>query len=220
MLFMGRDQKLIVRVNGHGFARINDVAGWMGVDYFTAARRIGKWTKAGLVRKCYPPFTTIVAIVPTAAGCEMAGDDLAPIRGIRTGTFIHDCKLIEVERQLLTRYGGEFEPTRRIQARLASSGRPNQHLPDGILRRPGREPVAIELELSVKAPRRLNEIMRAHAADMDVEAVWYLTDNLAVARAVKRAAKDFPHIRIGMLSALAAKPEISGQANNNEGDRK
>ena len=70
MLFMGRDQTLIMRVNGHGFARIRDVAGWMGVDYFTAARRIGKWAKAGLVRKRHPPFATIVAIVPTVAGCE------------------------------------------------------------------------------------------------------------------------------------------------------
>ena len=116
---------------------------------------------------------------------------------------------------------GRSNPVVAFKPGLQSSGRPDRHLPDGILRCPGREPVAIELELSVKSLRRLNEIMRAHAADMDVAAVWYPTDRSCELLAPSSARRRItPTSRSGCSAHWLAKSETSGQTNNNEGERK
>ena len=65
-------------------------------------------------------------------------------------------------------------------------GRPALHRPDLALIAPGGSTVAVEVELSVKAPRRLAAICRSWARARHISAVYYLAPP-AVARAVERA---------------------------------
>ena len=66
-------------------------------------------------------------------------------------------------------------------------GRPALHRPDLALVSPeGNVVVAVEVELSIKAPRRLAAICRAWARARHISAVYYLTPS-PVARAVERA---------------------------------
>jgi hypothetical protein len=65
-------------------------------------------------------------------------------------------------------------------------GRPALHRPDLALITPGGSAVAVEVELSVKAPRRLAAICRAWARARHISGVCYLAPP-AVARAVERA---------------------------------
>ena len=65
-------------------------------------------------------------------------------------------------------------------------GRPALHRPDLALIAPGGSTVAVEVELSVKAPRRLAAICRSWARARHIRGVYYLAAP-AVARAVERA---------------------------------
>lgn len=60
------------------------------------------------------------------------------------------------------------------------------HRPDLALISPERRVVAVEVELSVKAARRLQAICRGYARARHVDHVYYLASRSA-ARAVKRA---------------------------------
>ncbi|MFI4993428.1 MAG: hypothetical protein ACHQCH_07420 [Solirubrobacterales bacterium] len=65
-------------------------------------------------------------------------------------------------------------------------GRPALHRPDLALVSPEGQVVAVEVELSVKAPRRLAGICRAWARARHISGVYYLATP-AAARAVERA---------------------------------
>ena len=65
-------------------------------------------------------------------------------------------------------------------------GRPALHRPDLALISPGGNVVAIEVELTVKAPRRLAAICTAWVRARHISAVYYVAPP-AVARAVERA---------------------------------
>jgi hypothetical protein len=66
------------------------------------------------------------------------------------------------------------------------SGRPLLHRPD-LLVSDGDRGIAIEVELTPKAPRRLEQLLRSWRRARDVERVVYLVPPGAVKRAVLRA---------------------------------
>jgi len=70
-----------------------------------------------------------------------------------------------------------------------SGGRPALHRPDLVLLSSAGGVVAVEVELSIKAPRRLEPICREWARARHVDATVYLAEG-AVARAVARAVRD------------------------------
>jgi len=58
---------------------------------------------------------------------------------------------------------------------------------DGLLVAPdGSKKVAIELELTAKNATALETIIRDHAADLDLEQVWYFVTDPSVRRLVTR----------------------------------
>jgi len=94
--------------------------------------------------------------------------------------------------------GRPFEPARRVAQRLDVLGL--GHQPDGIWHRPsGRRPVFIELELSLKSPERLQQIIDGYGANLSISSVLYLVDDAAVARAVEKFAAGYPHIQVKMM---------------------
>ncbi len=104
------------------------------------------------------------------------------------------------ERQLRSRDGlpreagyafGLDRPRTSFGVRLWESGprgHERLHYPDLVLERPDGRRVALELELSSKGNRRLEKIISAYASDRRIDAVVYLVERPAVARAVRRAA--------------------------------
>jgi hypothetical protein len=73
--------------------------------------------------------------------------------------------------------------------RRDGADRPTLHRPDLVLwssASDGKSPIAVEVELTIKAPRRLEEICRAWARSRDVAGVLYLATP-AVERPLQRA---------------------------------
>jgi hypothetical protein len=144
----------------------------------------------------------------TRAGTRAAGlSGLDPAR-ISAGNSLHTIACANAAAALQRCYPeqtivGERElrrEERRCGTAVASAvlhhvggSRPLLHRPDLVLRSsaPQHEsPIAIEVELTIKAPRRLDEICRAWARSRDVSGVLYLAPpavEQALHRAIERA---------------------------------
>src|SRR5207248_8355219 len=99
---------------------------------------------------------------------------------------------------------------------LGSDGEPLLHRPDLVLRPLAGDslPIAVEVELTVKAPRRLAQICRAWARCRDIAGVLYLAAppvERALARAIAEADAHAAVVALP-LSALAEKPPRAGDA--------
>lgn len=184
-----RDLETFRWLNGYGAATSLQVANKWGVSFTTAARRIRLQLAAGLIEKKSIAGVSYNPLVCTAAGCKSANDELPPLQGVRSGTIYHDLKVVDWAGALTKKFGGSFEPARRIQHRRLAHEQ-FEHCPDGFLHLPGRNPIAFELELSAKSPARLKKIFEYYARQMDIEKVLYLTANDGVFRLLKRIAHD------------------------------
>jgi hypothetical protein len=112
------------------------------------------------------------------------------------------------------RLQGEFEPARRIRFRL--SDKITGHLPDGYMwRSGGKPPIAVELELTKKAPRRLTEIIGRYRADMSIAGVIYIVPDETMGRYVLQfIGDDRQFFRVARLDAVlnvSASPARDGK---------
>jgi hypothetical protein len=99
-------------------------------------------------------------------------------------------------------------PLASVELGSAGPSQPTTHRPDLVLLAPAgqaRRPIAVEVELTVKAPRRLAQICRAWARSCHVEGVVYLAPT-DVERALLRAidtARAGDRVVVVPLDALA-----------------
>jgi hypothetical protein len=90
------------------------------------------------------------------------------------------------EREIRVHESDEDELLASAKLGELPGGRPALHRPDLALLTPAGSTVVVEVELSVKAPRRLAAICTAWARARHISAVYYLAPP-TVARAVQRA---------------------------------
>lgn len=91
------------------------------------------------------------------------------------------------------RFTSVFEPERRLRARgFGGDG----HLPDGLLHRTDGRPIAIELELSQKAPARVAAILDAYAANFAIAGVWYIVIDDTMKRFITRFCDGYKHVKV------------------------
>lgn len=193
MRITDRDQTLIRWVNGFGYVSVSQVADFMAVDFSTAARRIRLLCDGGVIERKAFPLSTMSVLIPTRDGSAVTGDDLAPIAGVRVATSRHDLMLVDCARALEQRFKMRFEPERRLRQRGFGNA---DHLPDGLLHRQDAPPIAVELELSQKPPRRLEAILDTYAAHPEVAEAWYVVVDEGVEKFVRRFAEGRPYVTV------------------------
>jgi DNA-binding Lrp family transcriptional regulator len=212
VIIVERDLRLLAWINGWGAVSVLQIALWLAVDFSTAARRVRKLVAAGLLLRLGAGGLGVQPVALTARGCAIANDSLAPLAGIRIATWRHDSLMVDLEPRILRRFpDAVVHPDRRIRANRALSGAPQGHVPDAELERAGRRPLAFELELSMKAPRRVQAIIDGYASDNTYEAVFYLTTDERVARHVRRFTRGLEDvIKVQVLRPPRATNEESG----------
>jgi hypothetical protein len=193
-----RDRQLLLWINSQGFVTVGLIAQLWGVDLATAARRVRYLIKIGAIRRIDLKSSAVRPLVVTPKGCEISGDTLAPVKNVSRAKLNHEVMLSKILMTLEARYGGRFELTRRVAERYSNDpDRSSNHLPDAIWHKNDRTTVAIELELTAKSKRRLAQIFAQYAADLSIDQVWYLTDDLSLAHMLLRESRDFrPPIKI------------------------
>lgn len=195
-----RDQDLVCYVGRHGIVTIPHVMKAMGVGRTVAYRRVAVCVEAGLLERLEILRSEPTLLRATREGLQYVGLGL-PFAEVSPGAVTHWlrcastaqvlCEILSPERVLTER---ELAHAEQIEGRPIASaevgtlpnGAPRLHRPDLAVLDDSRV-VAIEVELTAKAPARLAKIMRAWRAASWVSEVQYVSPPGPTRRAVKRA---------------------------------
>ena len=210
MRFVERDGEILRWVNGFGFASADQIMRYMNVKKATCYTRLKKLVEAGYLNRERILHGQARIHKLTKEGILASGDHLRPTGEIRLGTFKHDLALVDLALDLRDATGGEFIPQRRIRHDEGLSGLGQfGHVADGYLHLLHHDkPIAIELELTVKAKSRLNSIIEGYGGNLTVHEVWYFCQDKSVISALKKAAQGYSFIKIFDLHNM---PEFADQ---------
>jgi len=192
---------------GIGAAGLAEIADAAAVAPATADRRVRRLEAAGLVQTARLLHGRPALIAITRTGLRAAGrEELSPPR-ISSAGFAHTLECARVERALVRELAERFtvHSERELRAweracggvvasaelRFGPRGARERHRPDLVCVPVARDelPVAVEVELTVKAPARLREIVRGWARCRCVAQVVYYAGP-PVLRALTRAIAD------------------------------
>jgi len=182
-----RDRELIHYVGRHGLVTINHVMAAMEVGQAITYRRVARCIEAGLLERHAILASEPSVLRATQAGLKFAGLPF-PVASISPGRVEHYLRCASVAHALEAKLkpGDRLrtEPEIRLIEQLSGShefsvdvgrlpnGKRRYHRPDllHMFEEGGRHrAIAIEVELTLKAPQRLRQIMRG----------WRYTRNLA-----------------------------------------
>ena len=196
-----RDLELLQFIAVHRFVEAAHVHELLGADRTVTYRLLSRLTSAGLVRyerifHAQPGIFLIthggLAVIHSALPKPTV--DLRLYRHERLvvwlwlaaqqGSFGESTELL-TERQLRHRLqtSGDPGPVPALGG-FDRAGRPRVHYPDLVVHHPDGQLTGVELELSVKGRRRLEEIILAYQLDHRYRQVTYLTDQQPVAKAL------------------------------------
>lgn len=194
------DRELVRFVGLHGAVSVEQVMSAFGVGRTAAYRRVAACIGQGLLERLALLREKPSVLRATRRGLRFAGLSLGPCV-VSPGSVSHWLRCASVALALEERYGpGRVIAERELRFIEQAEGRPIYsaklgHRPDGSdrLHRPdlalaiGERPVAVEVELSPKAPRRLETIIAAWRRASWVGGVLYLCEPGATRRGVERA---------------------------------
>jgi hypothetical protein len=201
------DRALLAFAAEHRFVLAAQVALLLGLSDVTAGARLRRLGRAGYLRRVRELHRGPAWHQITATGLRAISSELPPPRGFDLATHRHDAGLgwlmlaartgrfgavrrVVSEREMRSGDGRAPATEPRYGVRLGGvgpGGRDRLHYPDMVIVTGTGHRVAFELELSTKEPERRARILTGYAADHRIDAVVYLVDRPATARAVERS---------------------------------
>lgn len=116
----------------------------------------------------------------TAKGQTLCGSELCVLRHIALPTCRHELCVVSVAHYLETQYGGEFITERQIRHEAGSVGVGRHgHVSDGVFLYQNQR-IAIEVELTHKGSKRLQQIHHYYKKQVEYDAVWYFCGDQSV----------------------------------------
>ena len=213
----GRDRQLVGFIGRHGVVCIEHVMSALGVRRAQAYRRVAACIERGLLERLDLLSDEPSLLRATRDGLRYAGLGL-PLAVVSPGGVDHCLRCATTAQRLGERYGHERILTERelllaeqLEERLIASaklgedpgGRRHLHHPDLVILSEDR-PIAIEVELTPKAPHRLRSIIRAWRRANWVAEVHYHCAPGPTRRAVERAvAKMRAEERVRVIEVVA-----------------
>jgi hypothetical protein len=219
-----RDEEILVWTTRIGAVTVDALACLQQTSSATAGRRLATATRERLLSRRHLLVGRPAVYTATAAGMRRSGVEGLGLARISVANAPHTIACAQAAAALQRLYPDHHVTSERelrrdersAKAPLASAvldraarHRTRLHRPDLVLwpeSASGDAPIAIEVELAVKAPRRLAEICRAWARSREVAGVVYLASppaERALARAIEQASAQ-ERIRVLSLDALSA----------------
>lgn len=195
-----RDHEMVAILARHGLLTMSLLMSAMRTSRTVTYRRFARLAAAGLVERVTVPGVGGL-LRATREGQRYVGLGALPLALARPGSVLHELRCAELalrlegdgvgedarllsERELMLVERVDGRPI--ASARIDGHGRDGLHRPDLAIVSPDRV-VAVEAELTVKAPRRLEQIVRAWRRASHVDRVDYHCGSAGVRRAVERA---------------------------------
>lgn len=194
-----RDQELVHYVGRLGIVALEHIMAATGVGRTAAYRRVGACIEAGLLERLAILREEPSLLRATRAGLRYAGLGL-PVAKVSPGEVEHMLRCASVAQRTEAHFGAdrvlserELAFAERLEERpiasatvVENAGRVRKHRPDlAVLADSGA--IAVEVELTPKAPRRLAAILSGWATADHVAEVHYLCTPGAALRGVERA---------------------------------
>ncbi len=193
-----RDRELVRYVGYHGLVTIGHIMAAMKVGQAITYRRVARCIEAGLLERHAVLHSEPTVIRATQGGIRWAGLGL-PVASLSPGGVDHYLRCASVAQVLRDEFDERVFTEQQValaeaieQTRIASTeisdlpdGRPRFHRADLLVS--GEKPIAVEVELTPKAPYRLRSIIRAWRRAQCVTQVRYYCREGAAHRAVTRA---------------------------------
>jgi len=199
-----RDAGIVGWIGRLGAAEAEHVMGRFAMGRSWAYTRLSRLVKDGLLEQRTLLYRQPGLYLATADGLRWQGLGRLGVYRVSPGGFQHAQEVATAavalhhvlpgwevlsEREIRVQESDRGELLASAKLGELPGGRPALHRPDLALITPGGSTVVVEVELSIKAPRRLAAICRAWARARHISGVYYLAPP-AVARAVERAIAD------------------------------
>jgi hypothetical protein len=199
-----KDQEVVSWIAGLGAAGAEHVMTRFGMGRSWAYARLSSLVAGGLLEQRTLLYRQPGLYIATREGLRWCGLERLGVFRVGPGGFRHAREVARVAAFLQSRRPDwrmfsdrELRVLEAEDGRLVGSaklgelpgGRAALHHPDLVLVSPSGWVAAVEVELSIKAPRRLAAICRAWARARHIDAVVYLAEG-ATARAVERAVRE------------------------------
>lgn len=200
-MYTDLDAQIVRFIGGLGAASAEHVMGRFGMGRSWAYGRLKRLVGGGLLVQHRLLYGTPGLYSASAEGLRWVRSERLGVYRVGPGGFEHAWQVASVavflqsrlpgwlvlsERELRLRERDEQELLASVSVGESPGGRRALHRPDLALVSPRNRAWAVEVELSVKAPRRLQAICRGWARARHLEGVCYLAAP-APKRAVERA---------------------------------
>ena len=199
-----RDGEMMGWLNGFGYAQIKHIAVKLKTSEKTAYRRMQKLVREGYCQHDRLWFGEPGVYRLTAKGVGASNDELPQVRAVNVAQAKHQLAVISLSLHLEKTSTGHFIPERQLRRCLGLTGvGQSQHVCDGVWVQDGKQ-FAIEVELSNKGKRRLDNIIRHYKKAFNYEEVWYFCGDKQVRKKVEAAANEVSFIKFYNLTEWLA----------------
>jgi hypothetical protein len=198
-----RDIEILRFIAEFGFCEIRHIEIKFGIKKSRCYQIMQRLTKADLVvhEKIFYAQSGVFYLSKLGAStCS----DLPYLKNIPKDNYQHQLTIIDVYFKLMQLYPeASWISERRIYQEKSTyctnySKKDVTHLADGVLMFPDDRHVAIEVELSMKTKKRIEDIIFSYALHNQLKEVWYFCSPAIINR-VRRAAGDWTHIKVYAL---------------------
>lgn len=129
---------------------------------------------------------------------------LPPLSNVPLGSYKHQLLITDVRQKVCTQYPNSKWISERYlkQQKFYYGVGKSGHIADGILIFPDERKIAIEVELSMKGKRRLENIFSAYGSQLEIEEAWYFCTE-EIIRPISSLAKNKSYIKIHSLEEFS-----------------
>ena len=197
MYITDRDKKILRFINDFGGVQCSQISKFIGTHKQNIYRRLRKMKDYGYVKR-HPFWEHKEGVFTTTIeGNKIISDTLKPMRRINKGMIDHDLALVDLAIKI-TAEGDFFISERRIRQH-PDIWEFEEHIPDGLIKKNTGELIAIELELSIKTKKRLEDIFDFYSEHAEISEVRYYVGDKYVETAIKKKIDDYGLYRVRVI---------------------
>jgi hypothetical protein len=173
MMHKSRDMRIIKFINEFGFCELPQIQKQFALSKHRAYKVMQRLVEREYVMHERVFFHRHGIYRATRLGAQFT--DVPMLDKVPVGIYEHQLAVIEIYIKLMREYPDATWLTERVLRRtgyMPGKGR-DKHYADALMSMPDGRQIAIEVELTMKSKRRLEDIFKRYMSQFDIKEVWY-----------------------------------------------